>query len=197
MAAPGKPGDAARYQRAGVSAYLAGPVAGMEIYEAVVAVLGVFQPASGELVTRHTLRESRRSLRVLLAEDSATNRLIVNQVLGGIGYEVSSVENGRLAIEAVQAERFDVVLMDVQMPELDGVSATKEIRRWEEGTSSRRVPIVALTAHAMDGDEERFRSVGMDAYISKPFNIDHLVGVINDLVEPETPTSNRPRLNVV
>ena len=188
LAAPGKPGDAAHFQRAGAAAYLAGPVSGLEIYEAVVAVLGAPAGAANKLVTRHTLRENRRSLRVLLAEDSPTNRLIVDRALGAIGHQVVSVENGRLAVEAVQAETFDVVLMDVQMPELDGVLATEEIRRWEAGAPNR-VPIIALTAHAMEGDEERFRSAGMDAYVSKPFDVDHLVEVIGGLVEPEAPAS--------
>ena len=183
LASPGEPGDAARAHGAGVGVYLAGPVTGMEIREAVAAAARPGGKWSDELITRHVLREQRRPLRVLLADDSATNRLIVNRALGAVGYEVLTASNGRLAVEAIVDGQFDVVLMDVHMPEMDGIVATEKIRPWETGMQTR-IPIVALTANAMQGDEERFLAAGMDAYLSKPFDVDELIAELADADRP-------------
>jgi CheY-like chemotaxis protein len=110
-----------------------------------------------------------RSLRVLLVEDNAVNRLIATRLLEKLGHQVVTAENGRIAVEVVQREPFDVVLMDVQMPEMDGIEATRTIRRWERFAGGR-VPIVALTAHAMRGDEVRCLECGMDGYLTKPID---------------------------
>jgi two-component system, sensor histidine kinase and response regulator len=107
------------------------------------------------------------SLRVLLAEDNVTNQLLARRILEKRGYVVVVVENGKAAIEAVERESFDVVLMDVQMPELSGIDATLAIRRREAGTG-RHIPIIALTAHVMKSDVETCLVAGMDAFLSKP-----------------------------
>ncbi len=132
------------------------------------------------MATPRKSADDLRSLRILVAEDSAVNRLLVERWLVAQGNEVVTVENGRLAVEAVNTGRFDLVLMDIQMPELDGVEATAEIRRNED--PDRRLPIIALTAHAMGGDAERFRRAGMDAHLPKPFEVDELTALIDKLL---------------
>jgi two-component system, sensor histidine kinase and response regulator len=102
-----------------------------------------------------------------LAEDNAINQVLVVRLLEKMGHIPTTVVNGRQALEALERERFDLVLMDVQMPEMDGFSATREIRNAERQTASR-IPIIALTAHAMKGDEEACLEAGMDGYLSKP-----------------------------
>ena len=117
---------------------------------------------------------------MLLAEDNPVNVLVAKRLLERHGFDVTAVGNGRLAVEALQAQAYDVVLMDVQMPEMDGLQATAAIRTHEEG-SGRHTPIVALTAHAMQGDEERCLAAGMDAYATKPIEADLLLTAIAEV----------------
>ena len=122
--------------------------------------------------------EKSLAARILLAEDNATNQLYIAHFLAEQGFEVETAENGLEALELLEnSGSFDVILMDVQMPEMDGLEATKKIR--EQGNS---IPIIALTAYAMEGDREKFLSNGMDAYSSKPVKIDELVQIIGKLV---------------
>ncbi|MGZ8755965.1 MAG: response regulator, partial [Acidimicrobiia bacterium] len=175
----GERGDAARFLNAGVSAYLTKPVSHIELLDAVRLVTSErMHPEI--LVTKHWLRERRPRLRLLLADDSPTNRMLAVRLLEKRGHSVTSVEDGLKAVEAVQESSFDVVLMDVQMPELDGLEATQIIRQWEGGKS--RIPIVALTAHAMESDRQRCLDAGMDAYVSKPFSADELYTTVEQLV---------------
>jgi two-component system, sensor histidine kinase and response regulator len=118
-------------------------------------------------VTRHMLREGRNRSRVLLVEDNSVNQVLAMRLLEKRGYLVTVAGNGREGVAALESEDFDVVLMDVQMPEMDGFEATAVIRERERQVG-RHTPIVAMTAHALKGDEERCLSAGMDAYISKP-----------------------------
>jgi CheY-like chemotaxis protein len=112
-------------------------------------------------------------LRILLAEDHPVNQKLATTLLKKQGHEVVVASNGRLALEQVQLQPFDLVLMDLQMPEMDGFETTARIREWE-ATSSRRVRIIALTAHAMKGDRERCLDSGMDGYVSKPIRVAEL-----------------------
>jgi CheY-like chemotaxis protein len=112
-------------------------------------------------------------LRVLLAEDNPVNQTLAMRILERLGHKVQVVNNGKEALGRAQAEEFDVILMDVQMPEMDGLEATTAIRDAEAGTG-KHIPIVAMTAHAMKGDREKCLSVGMDGYLSKPIRIDEL-----------------------
>ncbi|BBD06893.1 response regulator [Desulfovibrio ferrophilus] len=124
---------------------------------------------------------SAKSLRVLLAEDNKVNRLFAQRVLENGGHTVQAVETGQKAIACLAESRFDVVLMDIQMPGMDGMEATRRIRDGEAGEDNRDIPIVAMTAHAMKGDRERFLGAGMSNYISKPVKPEHIDAVLGSL----------------
>jgi two-component system sensor histidine kinase/response regulator len=140
-------------------------------WTAILSVLGKReQGRQVSLVTRHSLREtgtSMASLRVLLAEDNPVNQRLVIRLLEKLGHQVAVANNGREALAALDTENFDLVLMDVQMPEMDGLEATTAIREKEKGSGTHQ-QIIALTAHAMKGDRERCLKAGMDGYLSKP-----------------------------
>ncbi len=125
---------------------------------------------------------SRGDCRILLAEDSEVNRVVVLHQLGDLGFQADAVGNGSDALTALEKQRYDLVLMDCQMPELDGYQTTREIRRRETG--SRHTPIVAITAHAMKDDRERCLGVGMDDYFSKPFRREKLIAVLDRWLPP-------------
>ncbi len=125
-------------------------------------------------------RDEQSALRVLIAEDNAMNLLLVQKMVEKIDAQVEVATNGKEAIDAVRAGDFDVVLMDVQMPEMDGIEATKYIREHVE--KARNLPIIAVTANAMDGDREKYFAAGMNGYVSKPINRQKLLGEIDRLV---------------
>lgn len=127
-------------------------------------------------------------LRVLVAEDNLVNRQLVARLLEKRGHSVHLTSNGREAVEAATAEPFDVILMDIQMPELDGLDATRQIREWEAG-GNRHTPIIALTAHAMQGDRERCLAAGMDAYLSKPIRTAELEEAMRSVTTPSGSTA--------
>jgi len=199
----GQPGDAARCRRLGIAAYLTKPVEQSELLDAILLALGTTSgPSPQPLVTRHSLRETRRKLHILLAEDNPVNQRLVAHLLEKRGHTVEIVGDGRevlRALEGTPAPHFDLILMDVQMPQMDGVECVTRIRAQEMGTASR-IPIIALTAHAMKGDRERFLAVGMDGYHPKPVRAQELYEAIEGLVElaagtgvdkvPDTPRDN-------
>jgi PAS domain S-box-containing protein len=165
LTSSGERGDAHRCRELGIDGYLAKPVTRAELLEAVGATLGRAAPGDGELVTRHSIEENRSRLRVLVAEDNPVNQQVVSQLLKRRGHDVTVVENGRLAVEAVQVSQFDAVLMDVQMPEMDGLTATRMIRNLANGA---KLPIIALTAHAFAEDRARCLEAGMQECLVKP-----------------------------
>jgi CheY-like chemotaxis protein len=136
-------------------------------------------------VTRHTISEAKRALHVLVAEDNFVNSTIVTSLLGKRGHTTVAVVNGREAVDAVRSGKFDLVLMDVQMPEMDGHEATRAIRAEEEKTGTH-VPIIALTAHAMSGDREACIAAGADNYLSKPITPKDLFAMMESIVAPVT-----------
>jgi len=183
-------GDAARCRELGVAAYLTKPVSQSELFEAIARVLGMpgSQPEPAALITRHTMREGKK-MRVLLAEDNVINQKLAARLLEKHGHHVTVTSNGREALAALDREDFDAVLMDVQMPEMDGFEATAAIRARELKTG-RHLPIIAMTAHAMQGDRERCLAAGMDDYISKPIKIQQLTDVLEkfSVAAPEETT---------
>ena len=182
MASVGLRGDAARCQELGISGYLTKPVKAAELHAAVAAALvRRSDQRPGTLITRHSLREMRRGLKVLLVEDNPVNQEHAAAVLGKWGHHVVRANNGREALSLLGTDSFDIVLMDVEMPEMDGYEATRAIREMEASTG-RRVPIVAMTAHAMSGDREKCLQAGMDDYVSKPFSMQVLTSRIRALL---------------
>jgi signal transduction histidine kinase/CheY-like chemotaxis protein len=179
----GQRGDAARCRSLGISAYLTKPVRRVELEAAIRAALShaADDLQARPLSTGHSRREPRRSLRILLAEDNPVNQKLAVRLLEKEGHTVVVVENGRRALEALEGGNVDLVIMDVQMPEMDGYEAAASIRRAEQATL-KHVPILAMTAHAMKGDQEKCLASGMDGYVSKPIRPDDLRQAIEDLV---------------
>jgi CheY-like chemotaxis protein len=190
----GHGGDgAARGRKAGVDAYLSKPVKHSDLLDALATVLGVStrHPQKGPAAPLG--KRPRRALEVLVAEDNPVNRKLVATLLKKRGHRVVGVENGRLAVVAIDSgkRRFDVVLMDLQMPEMGGLDATAAIRARESG-SGRHLPIIALTAHAMRGDRERCLAAGMDGYLSKPIDVAALMTTIERLGEKADAVRSEP-----
>jgi CheY-like chemotaxis protein len=179
LSSVGNQGDGARCRELGVASYLTKPVRQSLLLEAMLSVLAInVRPlAQPVVVTRHTINEAHRSMRILVAEDNAVNRLLVTALLTKRGYTVITAVNGREALAAVTRDAFDLVLMDVQMPEMDGLEATAAIRKLEAVTGAH-VPIIALTAHAMKGDREICLAAGMDEYLSKPIDAEQLFALV-------------------
>jgi PAS domain S-box-containing protein len=175
LASLGQRGDAARCQELEIAAYLTQPVGRSQLLEAVGSVVARPQAAgvSSALITRYTLQAQKPNLRILVAEDNAVNQKLAMRLLEKQGYAPVLVETGRAALESLQKDEFDLVLMDVQMPDIDGLAATAAIREKEKSTG-KHLPIVAMTAHAMAGDRERCLAAGMDGYVAKPISLKEL-----------------------
>ncbi|MDH3538763.1 MAG: response regulator [Acidimicrobiia bacterium] len=186
LTSTGHRGEAAEFRDLGAAAYLTKPLEQGEMMEAIGAA-AAFREAGqrGDLVTRHWLRERRRRFHVLVADDSPTNRHLAKSLLVKRGHTVVTANDGYEAVAEFEKGGIDIVLMDVSMPECDGLEATGVIRD-REAASGAHVPIIALTAHAMDGDRERCLQAGMDAYVSKPFNADELFATMANLVRPDS-----------
>jgi two-component system sensor histidine kinase/response regulator len=165
----GQAGDAARCRELKVSAYLTLPVDQTTLTEALATAMdeGAADPNRPALATRHSLREGSKNLRILLAEDNTVNQILADRLIRRRGHSLVIVNNGREALEILEREEFDLILMDVQMPEMSGLEATTAIRDKEKGTGSH-IPIIALTAFAMKDDRERCLEAGMDDYVTKP-----------------------------
>jgi two-component system sensor histidine kinase/response regulator len=188
LTSAGQRGDAARCRKLGIAVYLIKPIRQSELLEAILLALG--RPCRrGErpaVVTRHSLREARRKLRVLVAEDNLVNQELAVRLLEKHGHTVAVARNGRETLEALgkaTAGGFDVVLMDVQMPEMNGFEATAAIRQKEKATG-RHLPIIAMTAHALKGDRERCLAAGMDNYIAKPIEAREFLAAVEGAVLP-------------
>ena len=182
LSSSGTRGDGARCIQVGIQSYLFKPAKSAELFSAICTVMAT-QSAElprTPLVTRHSLREAHKSLRILVAEDNAVNQKLVVRMLERLGHKVTLAHNGRQAVDIFDSGIFDIVLMDVQMPELDGMEATGEIREHERRTGAR-TPIYALTAHAMKGDRERCLAVGMDGYLTKPIQSQELCKLLDSV----------------
>jgi signal transduction histidine kinase/CheY-like chemotaxis protein len=192
LTSAGQRGDARTCRRLGISGYLTKPIRIAELEAAIATLLEARKrKIKIPLVTRHSLREIQqrteevathaeakpdlptRKLNILLAEDNLINQKLTLRLLEKNGHSVDIAENGKVAVEMWQRNKYDVVLMDVLMPEMDGFEATEQIRKLEKETG-RRTPIIALTANAMKGDREKCLGIGMDDYLPKPLKMNDL-----------------------
>ncbi|MDP9403572.1 MAG: response regulator [Actinomycetota bacterium] len=196
LTSSGGRGDSAQRREAGIAASLTKPVRQSQLYETIASVMGGARRERAEPSGPRQTAPAPRGT-VLVAEDNAVNQRVVSGLLAKLGFEVQMVANGREAVAAATSGSFAAVLMDCQMPEMDGYAATQEIRR-REG-SARHTPVIAITASALDTDRERCLSAGMDAYVSKPVNPGTLAEVLakwagNDAALPEvSPPSPGPQ----
>jgi len=188
----GQRGDARRMQEIGFAAYLVKPVRHSEILDCLSAVLAGTDAAeqAQPIVTRHTIREIRRgAVRILLAEDNITNQQVAVGILKKLGLRADAVANGAEAVKSLEMIPYDLVLMDVQMPEMDGIEATREIRNLQSAVRNHQIPIIAMTAHALQGDRERCIEAGMNDYVPKPISPQILAEALEKWL-PKEPTNN-------
>jgi PAS domain S-box-containing protein len=183
LTSAGQRGDAQRCREVGINAYLTKPIARADLLEALSALFAGTTgggPDEG-IITRHTIAEARRRMHILLAEDNPVNQQVAATMLRKRGHEVDVVADGAAAVAAVRATAYDVVLMDIQMPEMDGFAATEAIRALPDRAG---LPIIALTAHALSGERDRCLSHGMTGYLTKPFRSHELFGLVEGWAEP-------------
>lgn len=180
----GQRGDGDTARQLGAAAYLTMPIGELRLFDCLSTVMGRHSdesvaPNAPELVTRHTIDEanSKKLIRILLVEDYLINQAVAVRQLKKLGYQADVVSDGLEALEALSRTNYDIVLMDCQMPKLDGYETTKEIRRREEGTDAHTL-IIAMTANAMVGDREKCIGSGMDDYITKPIKAEDLRRVL-------------------
>jgi CheY-like chemotaxis protein len=169
LTSAGQQGDADHCRRLGLTSYIVKPIRMSELHSAILTVLGQQKITSQPAQVIHDCSQPLRPLRILLAEDNRVNQVVATKTLERMGHSVVVANNGGEALSILATEPFDLVLMDVQMPEMDGLAATRKVREHEKQTCSH-VPIIAMTAHAMTGDRERCLDAGMDGYVSKPID---------------------------
>ncbi|WP_144057370.1 PAS domain-containing hybrid sensor histidine kinase/response regulator [Novipirellula maiorica] len=193
-----RPNSTNRCKQMGIESYLVKPVSASALLEAIVNTLATGTHASARAESAHAdcvsprdpqfLQAVEKPLRILLVDDHEPNRKLVESILKRRGHDVRSECDGEAAISACQSESFDVVLMDVQMPGRDGLSATQAIRE-NEANTGQHSPIIALTAHALKGDREKCLAAGMDSYLAKPIHAADLVSLVEQLGRGETKAS--------
>ena len=162
--------DIARCQELGISQYLVKPVKRSELLQAIIATLGLMRPVAEETSPEAgpATPEDKHALDILLVEDSEDNRMLIQSYLKKSPYRIDIAENGEIAVEKFISKDYDLVLMDVQMPVMDGYAATKAIRKWESEKGAKLTPIIALTAHALKEDAQKSIDAGCTAHITKP-----------------------------
>jgi two-component system, sensor histidine kinase and response regulator len=191
LTSSGQRGEGETFADLGFAGYLLKPVVQRDLTDCLTLLLASsaasWHTRTQPIVTRHHVRalRGREKRRILLAEDNAVNEKVACRTLEALGYRVEPVHDGRAAVAAWETGRYDLILMDCQMPIMDGYEATREIRRREQG--ERRIPIVALTAHAMKGDDLVCREAGMDDYLTKPIDRERLEACIQRFLHDEPP----------
>ena len=196
--------DAERIKGLGIFRQLAKPLRRATLLDTIRQALGSGALAS-RCETKALPRPTSKKLTILLAEDNAVNQKLGIRLLEKMGHHVTLAVNGQVALDTVRSRQFDLILMDIQMPVLSGIDATRAIRKWEQGR--RRTPIIAMTAHAMVGDENRFLAAGMDGYVSKPVQSSVLRAEIDRLTQSkiiekgegmttDTNSAGAPRVNL-
>jgi len=183
ISSSGTRGEATQTRNIGFTAYLTKPVKSSQLQSCLAMVIGGRElnadARGGQFITRHLINEeARHRTRILVAEDNIVNQKLALRILEKLGFKADAVANGSEAIRAIETIPYDLVLMDVQMPEMDGLAATRAIREREK-ISGKSIPIIALTAHALAGDKERFLAAGLDDYVAKPLKIEDLVSAID------------------
>jgi two-component system, sensor histidine kinase and response regulator len=193
LTSAGRRGDGERCRQLGIAAYLTKPCKQIDLHDAILIALasGKQQGATPPLVTRHSLRESRQGLRILVVDDNAVNRLLAVRLLERRGHIVNVASNGRHALASLHDSLHDLVLMDVQMPEMDGYEATAAIRELEKSTGDH-IAIVAMTANAQPSDRDRCLRSGMDDYVAKPLDATELYRVIDTFSPRSLPIADLP-----
>ncbi|MFW6114435.1 MAG: response regulator, partial [bacterium] len=187
-----RPDDVKRCEQLRVSTHLMKPVKESEFLNAVGMSLGITIPEKARNEMRGSEWETKLSpLRVLLAEDSVVNQKLAIGILEKFGHSVTVASNGEEAVKALDSQQFDVVLMDVEMPGMDGLEATSRIREKEKQTNTH-IPIIAMTAHAMKGDRQRCLDAGMDDYVSKPIRIKQLLKTLESVLNDRGTTTSLP-----
>ena len=187
--------NAERCHELGMKGYLTKPIRRAELLSTILTAVHAVPDSEGETIaSRHSVERSEKCLRILLTEDNLVNQKLAVRLLEKRGHSITVANNGREAIEAIERDQFDVILMDVQMPEIDGFEATKLIRANELKTGGH-LPIVAMTAHAMKGDRERCLDVGMDGYIAKPLHPTELFEVVEHLGSPSNAVASTSELS--
>jgi CheY-like chemotaxis protein/HPt (histidine-containing phosphotransfer) domain-containing protein len=176
----GRNGDAAQCAKFGISGYLTKPVKQSELFNAIMMALGHPTDEEMAVISNYAVQKAQRRLGVLVVEDNPVNQKVAATMLKKRGHGVVIASNGREALETLDKEHIDLILMDVQMPEMDGFEATELIRDREKGNGGH-IPIVAMTARAMKGDREKCLAAGMDNYVSKPIRAADLYSTIEDL----------------
>jgi two-component system sensor histidine kinase/response regulator len=191
LASQSQRGDAERCKQLGVASYLYKPVSQSDLLNAIMPAMGEPLSEPVPLITRLSLQESSRKLKLLLAEDNVVNQKLVTMLLQKQGHSVTLAMNGLETVAHWQTGVFDAILMDVDMPEMNGYEATRRIRALESASGSH-IPIVAVTAHAMQGAREECLSHGMDGYLSKPIDIDTLWLELDALMPSQQPEVDHP-----
>jgi len=188
MTSLGQRGDSKRMKEIGFSAYLTKPVRQSELFEALAVIAGVnHQQSENSLVTKYSLNEMNlEKFRILVVEDNITNQQVAMGILKKTGVRVDAVANGRESVIALEQVPYDLVFMDVQMPVMDGIEATRLIRSKDSKARNHDVPIIAMTAHAMQGDKDRCLEAGMNDYLSKPISPAPMAKVLKKWLDLET-----------
>jgi len=188
-------GDITRCRKLGIDCYLIKPIRESELLAAVLSVVeGQGGHGAQQLITRYNVRRGERAMRVLIAEDNPVNQKFVHRVLEKMGQIPVTAGSGKEALERFKTDHFDLIFMDVQMPEMDGLSTTAAIREIEKSVGGH-TPIFAMTAHALKGDRERCLSAGMDGYVSKPTTVTDIEKVVRGVLAKAQPEA-QPRVNV-
>jgi PAS domain S-box-containing protein len=217
VSSAGARGDAARLKKIGFAAYLTKPIKQSQLYDCLAATAQIWkakkQPQDATIVTRHSLADNKKQgIRILLAEDDVTNQKVALHILKKFGYRADAAANGQEVLQALEKVPYDIVLMDIQMPVMDGYAATRRIREMELKVQqaklnkndpedlqdskvqlserSGRIPIIAMTAHAMKGDREKCIAAGMDDYTPKPINPEELLEKIEKWTRVEKNATN-------
>ena len=192
------PPDSANLRQMGIADFLNKPIDQSELYNCILEALG------GSALNQNTSLVSKDSsaskpyntnkpqhkLNILLAEDNTINQRLAMRLLDKMGHQVTLTKDGLEALNAAMMHSYDLILMDIQMPTMGGIMATQRIREWYQEKNKKQLPIIAMTAHAMQGDKEKFLAAGMDGYVSKPISVEELANEIARVLQAHTPPNN-------